>query len=158
MNNRVVPQKASIYAWYITIVLCLAQLVSVVDRYTMSIVSELVRKDLTLTDAQLGILFGPSFVLLFAFGSLPAGWLADRVNRKWLIFSGITAWSLANAACGLAATFEQLMVARLFVGLGEALLVPAAMSLIAAYFPPQSLYRATSVMLSGASLEGQRHS
>jgi MFS family permease len=140
------------YPWYVVLVLCLAQLVSIVDRIIMGVAAEPVRHDLNLSDSQLGILLGPSFVLLNVVGGLFAGRLADLTNRRWLIFFGIIVWNVANACCGLARNFEQLLTARLVVGLGEAILTPAAMSLIASYFPPKNLYRATSIFLSGTSL------
>jgi MFS family permease len=143
---------ATAYAWYIAVLLGLAQLVSVLDRYVLGVVTEPLRKSLAISDAQLGFLLGPSFSLLYAVFCLPCGRIADVASRRWLIFGGIAVWTLAAAYSGLAHSFGELLVARLFVGLGEAALVPAAMSLITAYFPPDRLYRAVSVFSSGASL------
>jgi MFS family permease len=122
------------------------------DRYLLSVVLESVKRDLTLTDTQLGLLQGPSFVLLFTLASLPFGRLADFVNRRMIIGFGLIFWSVATASCALAGTFTELMLARLAVGLGEAALMPAAMSLIVAYFSSDKLNRGMAVYSMGSSL------
>lgn len=68
---------------------------------------------------------------------LPLGWLADRMSRRLLIALGAGFWCLATAACGLAGSFAQLFVARIGVGIGEAALSPAALSLISDSFPKE---------------------
>jgi MFS family permease len=129
-----------------------AQATANLDRYLISLVLELVKSDFKLSDTQLGLLQGSSFVLLFAFGSIPLGRLADIWSRRLLIVGGMLVWSVSTALCGLAVSFGQLFAARLAVGMGEAALVPAALSLIAAYFPPGKLNRGVAVFSSGGSL------
>jgi MFS family permease len=146
------PVRTSTYAWYVAGLLSLAQIVSVMDRYLLSVVLESVKRDLSLTDTQLGVLQGPSFVLLFTLASLPFGRLADFVNRRLIISLALVFWSVATASCALADTFTELMLARLAVGLGEAALLPPAMSLIAAYFSPDKLNRGMAVYSMGSSL------
>jgi MFS family permease len=65
------------------------------------------------------------------------GWLADRMSRWLLVGLGVTVWSLASGASGLATTFSMLLMTRLFVGVGEAGYGPAAPTLIADLFPVQ---------------------
>ncbi len=144
--------SATTYAWYVAFVLMVAQATANLDRYLISLVLELVKSDFKLSDTQLGLLQGSSFVLLFAFGSLPLGRLADVWSRKGLIIGGMLVWSLSTALCGVAASFGQLFAARLAVGMGEAALVPAALSLISAYFPAGQLNRGVAVFSSGGAL------
>jgi MFS family permease len=63
-------------------------------------------------------------------------------------------WSLAAAGCGLATSFNHLLVARFFVGAGEAALVPAALSLISDIFPKRRLAGAVAFFSIGTSLGG----
>lgn len=140
------------YAWYVAILLSAAHLVSFIDRFVMSLVLVPVQEQLGLSDSQLGLLHGTGFVILYSVAALPLGRLADLSNRRNLIAIGILFWSFATAACGLANSFGSLFAARVAVGLGEASLVPAAMSLIAAYFSRDKLARAVGTFTMGASL------
>jgi MFS family permease len=140
------------YAFYVAIVLCIAQTLAVVDRYLVSVLLEPLRHDMHLTDTELGLLQGPSFVLCFALVSIPLGRVADVSNRRLLILGGILVWTGATLASGLADSFAHLFIARLIIGAGEAALIPAAMSLLVAYFPPHLLNRGVSITTSGGSL------
>ncbi|MBY8823994.1 MFS transporter [Sphingomonas colocasiae] len=144
--------RASGYAWYVALLMAAAHLLSFVDRFLMSLVMEPLKADLGVSDAQLGLLQGTGFVILYTVAAVPLGRMADRVNRRNLIIAGILIWSLATALCGLANSFGSLFLARVGVGFGEAALVPAAMSLLAAYFPRNQLGRAVSLFTTGASL------
>ncbi len=146
------PIRAGGYAWYVALLLASAHLLSFVDRFLMSLVMEPLKADLGVSDAQLGLLQGTGFVILYTVAAIPLGRMADRVNRRNLIIAGILIWSLATALCGLANSFGSLFLARIGVGFGEAALVPAAMSLLAAYFPRSQLGRAVSLFTTGASL------
>jgi len=146
------PARTSARAWYMAGMLSLAYLLSLLDRYLLSVVLEDVKAYLHLTDTQLGILQGPSFVLIFLIASIPSGRLADIASRKWTIFAGLSCWSLATLGCGMAESFWQLMAARLAIGLGEAALIPSALSMIAASFSRATLNRGTSIFSMGSSL------
>ncbi len=63
------------------------------------------------------------------------GWLANKISRWWLIGAAVGVWSLASGASGLATTFVFLLVARIFVGIGEGGYGPIAPTLISDYFP-----------------------
>jgi MFS family permease len=145
-------RSAPVYAWYVALLLATAHLVSFIDRYLMSLVMEPLKADLAISDTQLGLLQGAGFVILYTLVAVPLGRAADRVNRRNLIVAGIVIWSIATALCGLATSFGGLFAARIGVGFGEAALVPAAMSLLAAYFPRHQLGRAVSLFTTGASL------
>jgi MFS family permease len=129
-----------------------AMFVSLVDRFALAVLLEPVRKGLMLTDAQLGLLGGISFGLFYAVASIPLGYLADRWSRTGTITLGMAIWCLATAACGFATSFWLLLIARIFVGAGEAALAPAGYSLIRDIFPASQLSRAMSVFQLGAVL------
>lgn len=153
-NGGVAPRevRATPYAWYLAGLLAVAHLVSFVDRYVMSLLIEPIRMSFGLSDTQLGMLTGGAFALLYAAAALPLGRLADIRSRRMLIACGLTVWSMATAACALADSFGGLFGARLLVGVGEAALVPAAMSLLGAYFARDQMGRAISMFTMGAAL------
>ena len=140
------------YAWYVVVLLALAHLVSFIDRFVVSLVLTPLKETFNLTDTQLGLLHGTGFVILYTVAAVPLGRLADVTNRRNLIMVGLAFWSVATAACGLATSFGSLFAARIGVGLGEAALVPAAMSLISVYVRRDQVGRAVSIFTTGASL------
>ncbi len=149
---EVVPYPSRRYAWYMTALLTAAYLLSFVDRQILSLLAEPIKRDLGLSDTQLGWLMGPAFALFYVTLGLPIGWLADRANRKNLVGAGVTFWCVMTAACGLARGYAQLFVARMGVGVGESVLTPTAYSLIGDYFPREEQGRAMGLFKSGISL------
>jgi MFS family permease len=111
------------------------------------------REQLHPTDAQLGSLSTLLLVVL-AIASIPFGFLADRFSRKAIIAFGILFWSVATFAGGLVSTFTAFLVARAFVGLGEAAYAPAAQSMISGAFPFARRAFAQSIFASGMLLGG----
>jgi len=152
---------SSTRAWTMTVLLTLAYILSYVDRSILGLLIEPIKRDLSLSDAELSLIMGPAFGLVYAFMGLPLGWLADRARRGWIVAAGIALWSLATAASGLARDFWHLFAARMGVGVGEATLSPCAMSMIGDSFPPErrgkpvAVYNAALALGSGiASLIG----
>ncbi|WP_317930807.1 MFS transporter [Halioxenophilus sp. WMMB6] len=129
--------KHSPASWYLRLVLVLAflvVLVSLMDRYVVSILLEQIKLDLDLTDTQLGWLVGPAFVITHILSQLPLARIADKYNRRNMIAWAIFLWSLFTAAAGLAKTFGQLFVVRMGVGITEAASSPALASLLSDIF------------------------
>lgn len=139
-------------AWWSIAALFVASVVSIVDRGILNVVVDPVRHDLGLSDVQIGLLQGLAFGLFYAIVGIPLGLLADRTSRKKLIAAGALVWSLATIGGGLAQSFGDLFAARLLVGLGEAALGPAAISLIADLFPPDRRGRPLSIYLAGNAI------
>ena len=140
------------HAWGMVALLFLAGVFSVIDRGVLNIVVDPVRRDLGIDDQQIALLQGLAFGLFYAFIGMPMGLLADRISRKKLVAAGIALWSAATIASGLAQSFGWLFAARLLVGLGEAALGPAAISLIADLFPPDRRGRPISLYMMGQGL------
>ncbi|WP_416066630.1 MFS transporter [Rhizobium sp. ZK1] len=115
---------------YTVAVLCLTLILSFIDRFVINLVVDPIRSELGLSDVEISLLQGAGFALIFALAALPAGRLADRVNRPRLIAAGVVVWSLATIACGLATGFWSFFAARVVLGFGEAALIPAASSLL----------------------------
>ena len=139
------------YKWYVATILCFAHTVAIIDRFVMALVSESVRGAMHLSDTQLGLLQGTGFAILYCGFAVPLGCIADATNRRNLIMVGLALWSVATVAAAFTTSFEALFLTRILVGLGEACLVPAGMSLLAAYFAPANLARGTAIFGMGAN-------
>jgi MFS family permease len=138
------------YAWYVTAFLTVSFALAYIDRQVIALLVGPIKADLGLNDVEVSLLGGFAFVLFYTIMGIPLGRLTDRTNRVRLIAVGIFFWSLMTMTCGLARSFTQLFLARVGVGVGEATLSPAALSIIADYFPPKKLGTATSVYLTGS--------
>lgn len=149
--------KAKRYAWYVTGLLTVTQIVSYIDRFLPSLLIESIKTDLALTDLQVGLLLGPAFGLFYVFVGVPIGWLADRRSRRGILAIGISFWCMMTASAGLVRSFVPLFLTRMGVGLGEATVAPCSISLISDYFPrerrapPLSLYMAGTFLGAGTA-------
>jgi MFS family permease len=139
-------------AWRALPVLIVLYALSLLDRQVLTLMVGPIKRDLGLSDLQIGLLQGLVFSVFYSAAALPIGWLVDRFARRPIIWIGVTAWGLAAAACGLAQSYVQLLLARLGVGVGEAALSPAAYSMLADLFRPARLALALSVLMIGSSL------
>jgi MFS family permease len=146
------PYPSSFAAWYSVAVLMLMYIFSFIDRTTISLIVEPMKRDLQISDTQIGMLQGLAFALLYTFLGLPIARLSDRHSRRAIIAGGVFIWSIMATACGLARTALQLFVARIGVGVGEAALSPAAYSIITDSFPRSRLGTAFGVYNIGITI------
>jgi MFS family permease len=137
------------YAWYVVFVLMVCLTLSFIDRQILGLLVDPIRQDLGVSDTRVGLLHGLAFALFYTFMGLPVGWLVDRFSRRGIIAVGVVFWSAMTAVCAVAGNFWSLFAARMGVGVGEATLGPAAMSLSADYFPKEKLGGALSVYAMG---------
>src|SRR5215470_16803769 len=107
---------------------------------------------MSFTDFELGLLGTTSFVILFTVLGVPFGRLADRGSRKNMIAGGLAVWSLFAGLTGFAKSFWALFLCRVMVGVGEATLGPAALSLLSDFFPPQRRASVQSIYASGITV------
>ncbi|NEU12725.1 MFS transporter [Methylobacterium sp. BTF04] len=128
------------------------QLLAFSDRFLLTVVAHPLKLALDLTDAQLGFLQGSAFVLLHALGMPFWGRIADRGHRRALLVGGIVLWTAAGIAFAFAGSFALMVAARMLLGLGQAVVAPAALSLLAYRLPPGHLGRALSWLTASASL------
>jgi predicted MFS family arabinose efflux permease len=110
--------------------------VSIVDRQILSVLFEPLRHEFTLSDAQLGLLSGPTFVLFYTTLGIPLALLSDRGNRARIITISLVVFSFMTVLCGMATTFLQLLLARIGVAIGEAGTNPPSHSIIADLYIP----------------------
>ncbi|WP_214200465.1 MFS transporter [Novosphingobium profundi] len=123
-----------------------------IDKAIVGVLAEPIKADLAIDDIRMGLLMGLAYSLLSGICGLWLGTLVDRHVRKKVLGWAIIVWSLSTALGGLAPNFEVFFVLRALVGLGEAAVAPAALSLIADMFPPARRGRAISAYLIGATI------
>lgn len=126
--------------------------VNFLDRQVVNILGESIKRDLGISDTQLGLLTGTAFGLFYSTLGLPIARLADHFNRVRVITVAVALWSALTAACGSAATYAQLFLCRLGVGVGEAGGTPPAQSLIADFFPQRTRTMAMAVFTLGVPI------
>ncbi len=135
-------------ALYALAVLLAINTMNFYDRTALGAVAEPIREEWQLSDKSLGLL-GTAFILLYAMVGVPLGRLADRYPRTRLLAVGVFVWSLLTGVSGFCRTYSQLFLARLGVGVGEAVCAPAASSLIGDLFSAQTRGRALAVFMMG---------
>jgi MFS family permease len=132
------------YKWLVVGMLWFVCFFNYADRQAIFSVFPLIKQQLALTDVQLGVV-GAAFMWMYAlFGPL-AGWLCDRLPRKSLVLGGLIAWSLITALTAACHTYAELVLCRALSGLGEAVYLPASMSLIGDYHGAGTRSRAMSL-------------
>jgi predicted MFS family arabinose efflux permease len=136
--------------WFVLGLLFAVSTFNYIDRTIISILQVPIKRDLGLSDTELGLLTGLSFALVYTTLSLPIARLADRTVRKRVVAGALVVWSAMTALTGLAANFVQLVILRIGVAAGEAGSIPASHSMIADLFPARS--RATAMAILGLSL------
>ncbi len=136
-------------AWYTVLILTVCYTLSFIDRQILSLLVGPIKADLGISDTQVGLLGGLAFSLFYTLIGLPVGRLVDRLNRRNIIVVGIVLWSAATAACAFTRTFPALFLMRMGVGVGEATLSPAAISMISDSVEKTRLSSALSVYAMG---------
>ncbi len=146
--------RVSGYAWYALFVLVLVYIVNFVDRQIISILVGDIQRDLRVSPAQVGFLYGTAFAVFYALFGIPLGRLADSWYRGRLMAMGLALWSSMTALSGFATSFTVLAAARVGVGIGEASASPAAYSMISDSFPKERRATALSIYSSGLYIGG----
>jgi predicted MFS family arabinose efflux permease len=149
MNQPTPAPDSTRYRWTVLVMLTLVYTFNFIDRQILVILQEPIKADLGLSDAQLGLLTGFSFALVYVTAGIPIAWLADRANRRNIVAASLALWSLMTALSGLVQNYGQLLAARLGVGVGEAGGSPPSHSIISDYFPPSSRGTALSFYSMG---------
>ena len=140
------------YRSYVLALLTLVFIVNFIDRQVLSVLIEPIKRDLQLTDTQLGLLSGLAFALFYVTAGVPIARLADLKSRRNLIAICMIVWSAMTALCGVAANFGQLLLARVGVAIGEAGCVAPSHSILSDYYRPADRPIALSIYSAGASV------
>ena len=142
------------HSWYALGVLTLVYVLNFLDRVLMYSLFPLIKREYQFSDLQLGLLGATAFTIFYTVLGIPFGRMADRVSRKRLIAAGLGVWSLFSGLTGFAWNFETMFFCRLMVGVGEATLGPAALSLLSDYFPVRMRATVQAVYSSAIAVGG----
>ena len=153
-DHAVIADRPVGYSWYALGVLTAVYVLNFLDRTLIYILFTPIKKEMAFTDLQLALLGTTSFVIFYTLLGIPFGRLADRRSRKNIIAAGLAIWSLFSGLTGFANSFWTIFFCRVMVGVGEATLGPAALSLLSDYFPPRVRATVQSVYSSGIALGG----
>jgi len=149
MKEEFVPTPGS---YGFLMLLTLLNVMNFVDRQLLGSFANYIVPDLALTNTEFGLLTGLVFLTFYSFAGLFMGTLADRLNRTKFISLGLAVWSLLTAASGAARGFASLALPRMFIGVGESILTPASMSLLADRFPARQLGFASGFYYMGVPI------
>ena len=150
MNQK--EQDASVGDYGFLMFLTLLNVMNFVDRQLLASFANWIVPDLGLTNTEFGLLTGLIFIFFYSVAGVFMGVLADRVNRTRLIAAGLALWSALTALSGMAKGFVSLAIPRLFIGIGESIMTPTAMSLLADRFPSSRLGFASGVYYMGVPI------
>ena len=148
MSDNYKPVKAHLFLAFLIIL----NVLNFVDRYLIQSLSPLIMEDLDLTYKDIGLLTGLYFVVFYSLIGIFMGTLADRFHRPRLMAGGLFLWSFLTAVTGAAGKFWHIATARVFVGIGEASLTPAALSMLSDKFPPEKRAFASGMYYAGIPL------
>jgi MFS family permease len=124
--------------WLLVALLVVVGGINYADRTAITAVFPLLKSDLSLTDVGLGLV-GSMFLWSYGLSSPFAGYIGDRLDRRYLVVASLTVWSVVTLACGLVTASWQLFGLRVLLGIAESLYLPAALALIAEYHAAGSL-------------------
>lgn len=145
-------------AWYVVGLLVVAYALSMIDRFIPILMVDQLNAEFSLSDMQLGLLIGFGFAFVYAIAGLPLANLIDQGQRRLIVAAGIVFWSTATVASAFATSYGQLLACRAALAIGEAVLTPAAVSLIFDLFPshrrtlPMSVYAGVASIMGMGSL------
>ena len=124
----------------ILIVLFLIYISDYASRYVVPSMLEFIRRDWEMSDAQAGWLISIVMLCITIF-SVPSSILIDRWSRRKMVSVMVFLWSLATIACAFTQNYAQLLIARAWVGIGEAGYAPGGTAMLAAAYPEEKRAR-----------------
>ncbi len=140
-------------ARYALFLLALGNLLSYLDRNIIFALFEPIKRDLAVTDQQLGWL-GSAYAIVFSVAALFAGVISDLSSRRVVLAGGLALWSTFTAAGGAIRSYAQLFLTRALVGVGQSAYLPAGQALLADYFPTRGRAQAMGIFWMGLALGG----
>jgi ACS family hexuronate transporter-like MFS transporter len=149
--DNLVHTRSSAWKWWVCGLLLLATTLNYMDRLTLNLMSVRIMERFGLDAREYGRLES-AFASAFAIGAIIAGWLADRINIRWLFALSVLAWSLAGFSTGMAQGFVSLLILRFLLGLAEAGNWPCALRTTQHILPPHERTMGNGLLQSGAAV------
>jgi MFS transporter, Spinster family, sphingosine-1-phosphate transporter len=130
-ETYLVSRRAAWFAYVMTVVL---MVFDYIDRQIVASMFPFLKAAWNLTDKELGSLVSVVSITVAVLG-IPVAWVADRLSRvKSIVVMAVT-WSLATIACMFTQSYWQLLVARAFIGVGEAGYGSVGAAMVSTHFP-----------------------
>ncbi|CAO4181686.1 MFS transporter [Methylorubrum populi] len=145
-------ERSGLSGWRLVALLASIQLSAFCDRFLLTLVATPAKQALALSDTQLGLVQGSAFALPYALALPVFGMVADGGRQRGVLLTCLGLWSAATIACGLVGGFGGLLVARFVLGLGQAGVGPAALSLMTLHLGRATLGRGIAALTSAATL------
>jgi EmrB/QacA subfamily drug resistance transporter len=133
------------HTWQALTVLLAGMFMALLDTTIVNVALTPIRTSLDTSESTLSWIIS-GYALAFGLALIPAGRLGDRIGHKWVFFSGLTLFTIASLACGLAQHDVQLIISRVVQGLACGIFVPAVTAFIQLLFPPQMRGKAFAIM------------
>jgi ACS family D-galactonate transporter-like MFS transporter len=134
--------------WTVVLVLALGFAINYIDRTNIAVSAPLIQKEFGLDPVQLGVLFS-SFFAAYALMQIPAGWLVDRLDVRWLYAAAFALWSLSTGVTAFARSFSAFLLLRIALSVGESVSLPASAKVLACEFPEEERGLANGILDSG---------
>lgn len=138
--------------WLIIGCIFLISTVAYLDRVNLAVSGSSIRNEFHLDNVQLGWMLS-AFVIGYASAQLPAGWLADKIGPRWILFGGALWWGLFTSSLTIITAgrwaLALLIVSRFALGLGEAVMFPASNKVVANWIPEQERGLANGIIFAG---------
>jgi predicted MFS family arabinose efflux permease len=138
-------------------VLAFGYCIAFIDAHLPAVAAPLLKVDLQLTDAQLGLLTGPAYALLYVVGVLTTGRLIYSAHRLRALAACVATWMTGMVMIAFGHSFAELLVGRALVGLGQAVFLPLGLGLVVAHADPSWRARAM-VVLTASTVIGRSFS
>jgi MFS family permease len=148
MTDETVTARHYVFLGFLT----LLNVMNFVDRQLLASFANFIVPDLQLTNTEFGLLTGLAFITFYVVMGLFMGVLGDMVNRPRLVAVGLTLWSALTAISGAARGFWSLALPRMFIGVGESILTPTSLSMLADRFPLSRLGFASGFYYMGVPI------
>jgi ACS family glucarate transporter-like MFS transporter len=150
------PQSGSRIRWLLIGWLFVLSAVAFLDRVNLSIAGTRLAADYHLSDVQFGLL-STVFLLGYALLQTPAGWLADRWGPRRVLAGGVIWWGLFTALTAAVPTRLQnplllLLLARFFLGAGEAVMYPCSNQFVSRWIPTYERGLANGLIFAGVGV------
>ena len=135
----------------VVFLMALSVLINYVDRSNLSIAAPLLQDELHITNTQLGTLLA-AFFWTYGLMQIPAGWLVDHLDVKWVFAIGFFVWSSATAVTGILHSFAALILLRVVLGVGESVAFPSYSKILSTYFTEVRRGFPNAMVMAGLSL------
>lgn len=145
------PPRLGRYRWRVCAMLLAATSINYIDRQVLGVLAPVLGREIGWTEVEYSSIV-TAFQAAYAIGLVCAGAVIDRLGTRIGYALAIAVWSLAAMGHALAATVLGFMVARFFLGLGEAGNFPAAIKATAEWFPRRERAFATGIFNSGSNV------